>query len=810
MRQHRRDKTRKREAPPKRDWAATIGEATILLVIVAVPLIIHQQSTNASDLKDVVLGLGVALGLALVLLAGLRRGVLTWVRSPLSAAIGVFALWTAATLLFSQYRWVTISEFGRLAAHLVLYFLVLLSIRRMGQVRRIVGVACLTAVPICIYAFLQRAGIDPIPWKEAPTRVFSTQGNPTYLASFLILLIPLAVAVAYPRPRPAAERGAKPAGDSRLTSYLLFGAVLLMAVCLYLTVTIAAWIGLLLGAAVALSLAVIRGGEDWLRKAALKIVVVAVGLAILLGIGYHFLPERQQQRVQTVLHFQDPYGQERRLHWRMAYGLFQEHPLFGIGYGTYRIHVLERMSREWYSETSERATSMVMPNYAHNEYLQLMAGTGAIGAAAFFAVLGIFYVLSVRLGLREEDAAWRHLSLGVVAGMSGFFVQNIFGVTFRQTGAVTFFWLWLGLVAVASARHLAPGDAEALPRLREIRFRPFSTPALALTAVGFALAIAALSWVVITPVVGSVRLKRADSASIKGTQFLAQSNSAAAQKAFTLSAELAEDGLRLSPYSATGCYTAAYAYGQLGDYERSLTFSLRALELSPGNASAHYNLGVAYKQLDRLDEALEHLRRAAELMPTSLINRAGLADTLLAHGDYEEAEQEALAALELDNRNPKLYLLLADIKSTQNDLPGTADYLARGARRAPSNLSIRQQYAELLMALRRYEEARPACRAWVRLDPDSARAHNGLGTCQFHLNQYAAAKESFQRALAIDPTYQIAALNLANVYGATRDYAATLRQLQEVVRMDPDTPEGQLAQRQLSQLTRGSRSPASR
>ena len=234
------------------------------------------------------------------------------------------------------------------------------------------------------------------------------------------------------------------------------------------------------------------------------------------------------------------------------------------------------------------------------------------------------------------------------------------------------------------------------------------------------------------------------------------------------------------------------------------------MELSPGNASAHYNLGVAYKQLDRLDEALEHLRRAAELMPTSLINRAGLADTLLANGDYEEAEQEALAALELDNRNPKLYLLLADIKSTQNDLPGTADYLARGARRVPSNLSIRQQYAELLMALRRYEEARPACRAWVRLDPDSARAHNGLGTCQFHLNQYAAAKESFQRALAIDPTYQIAALNLANVYGTTRDYAAALRQFQEVVRMDPDTPEGQIAQRQLAQLTRGRRSPASR
>jgi tetratricopeptide (TPR) repeat protein/O-antigen ligase len=810
MRQHRKGRPRKKEAPPKRDWAATIGEATILLVIVAVPLIIHRQSTNASDLKDVVLGLGVALGLALVLLESLRRGVLTWVRSPLSAAIGVFALWTAATLIFSQYRWVTISEFGRLAAHLVLYFLVLLSIRRMAQVRRIIGVACITAVPICIYAFFQRAGLDPIPWKEAPTRVFSTQGNATYLASFLILLIPLAVAVAYPRPRPAAERGAKPAGDSRLTSYLLFAAVLLMAVCLYLTVTLAAWIGLILGSAVAILLAAIHGGKEWLRKAALKIVVVAVGLAVLLGIGYHFLPERQQQRVQTVLHFQDPYGQERRLHWRMAYGLFREHPLVGIGYGTYRIHVLERMSREWYSETSERSTTMIMPNYAHNEYLQIMAGTGAIGTAAFFAVLGIFYVLSVRLSLREEDAAWRHLGLGMVAGMSAFFVQNIFGVTFRQTGAVTFFWLWLGLLAVASARHLAPGDAEALPRLREIRFRPFSTPALALTAIAFALALTVLSWFVITPVVGSVYLKRANSASVKGTQFLAQGNSAEAQRAFTLAAGLAEDGLRFSPYSATGCYTAAYAYGQLGDYEKSLTFSLRALELRPGNASAHYNLGVAYKQLDRLDEALVHLRRAAELMPNALANRAGLADTLRAHGDYEEAEQEALAALELDDRNPNVYLMLADIKSEQHDLPAAADYLARGARRAPSNLSIRQQYAELLLALRRYEEAQPVCRVWLQMDPGSARAHNGLGTCQFHLGEYEAAKESFQRAVAIDPSYQIAALNLGNVYGTTGDYAAALRQFQEVVRMDPNTPEGQIAQRQLAQFTRGRRSPASR
>ena len=58
----------------ERDWPRILGEAVLIAVVVVAPLAINRQSTNVCDVKDAALGVGVAVGLALWLLASLRAG----------------------------------------------------------------------------------------------------------------------------------------------------------------------------------------------------------------------------------------------------------------------------------------------------------------------------------------------------------------------------------------------------------------------------------------------------------------------------------------------------------------------------------------------------------------------------------------------------------------------------------------------------------------------------------------------------------------------------------------------------------------
>ena len=177
---------------PRTAWPETLGEAVLIKLVIVVPLAVNRHSTNICDVKDVALGLGVALGLSLWLVGGLAQGRLAWAVSRLNLMVLAFVVWAGLTICYSHYWYVTLSEFGRLAAHLGLYWLAIVSLRTIGQVRRVVGAACLAAVVVCIYGFMQAAGRDPISWATPTTRIFSFLGNATIRSRYTRIRIAMA------------------------------------------------------------------------------------------------------------------------------------------------------------------------------------------------------------------------------------------------------------------------------------------------------------------------------------------------------------------------------------------------------------------------------------------------------------------------------------------------------------------------------------------------------------------------------------------------------------------------------------------
>lgn len=80
-------------------------------------------------------------------------------------------------------------------AYIVIFAVMVGTIRNQEQVRRVVSTAIVASIPIALYGLLQHFGHDPLPWGgDVETRVAGHMGNAIFIAAYLIMVIPLTLA----------------------------------------------------------------------------------------------------------------------------------------------------------------------------------------------------------------------------------------------------------------------------------------------------------------------------------------------------------------------------------------------------------------------------------------------------------------------------------------------------------------------------------------------------------------------------------------------------------------------------------------
>ena len=74
-------------------------------------------------------------------------------------------------------------------SYIVIFFMLLSTLRRREQLDRLLNTIILTSLPIAIYGILQHYGRDPLPWGGDVTkiRVASNMGNAIFVAAYLIM-----------------------------------------------------------------------------------------------------------------------------------------------------------------------------------------------------------------------------------------------------------------------------------------------------------------------------------------------------------------------------------------------------------------------------------------------------------------------------------------------------------------------------------------------------------------------------------------------------------------------------------------------
>lgn len=293
---------------------------------------------------------------------------------------------------------------------------------------------------VSFYALVQALGFEFINWGDVTfesNRAFSTFGNPSLLAGYLVLVMFTALGWAL-RNQAAAGR------DSRRLRAAVLGwsVVALSGVALLVTLTRGGWVAAAVGFVFLAACLLMAGrfGPAWKSILAVLVLLMVAGSAVVTFSatrpGAVSLPNRLRQitsETGTVA--------ERFEIWRAASGAMQARPLLGWGADNFRVAFARHMTPRYVRTTGPAQ----LQDNAHNYLLQLAVTLG-IPAAVLFTV---FLVWSIWLVTARSLASKDLLMLGLSAGLVGYAVDILF--TVNVVGGAFLFWLLLGTALSVSA-----------------------------------------------------------------------------------------------------------------------------------------------------------------------------------------------------------------------------------------------------------------------------------------------------------------------------------------------------------------------
>ncbi len=373
-----------------------------------------------------VLGLA-AIGYACVALRLVRERDRPLAWSPINRYIILYAAIYLAGTFFSVDLEGSLNP-GLLRVAFILFAVVLgnaVSNRR--QLDTLIFLMVLAGTAVAAYGILQyifRWGYQSAAWVDSDMfsgiefRVPSTLENPNMLGQYFLLAIPL--------------------GGAKLLSSREWGARIfylcccgLMCVCMLLTFSRGAWLGLLFAGAVFFV---------FLNPRLMLLAPIAL-IAL-----YFILPDTVISRFTSIGDLSDDSTSYRLYIWLGTLAMLKDYWLCGIGPG-------------------EDAFNMVYPAYSynaitaphsHNLFLQIVCDAGITALVVFILLLFVYFRMLCSALSREKDWTSRMLQIAFTSGACGFMVQAMTDYSFYNYRVMFLFFVFLALGGLAARRSSLP------------------------------------------------------------------------------------------------------------------------------------------------------------------------------------------------------------------------------------------------------------------------------------------------------------------------------------------------------------------
>lgn len=651
--------------------AEAVSQLTLITLFFLVPMVVLPVTSELFEFNKII---AVYTG-ATILLSSEAVRILTSPKvviriSPLYLTGALFLLALALATTFSIDQHVSLfGYYGRFhggflswLSYGVIFFAI--SQRNREFYLALLKVSLFSSALVASWGFLEHWGIDASYWvQDVRARVFSTLGQPNWLAAFLAMMIPWSVYFYL---------------TERRKQLLWIGLTSLLYVTFVFTYSRGGNIGLGAGVVVLLAMLASVGIKPFLRKLLLLALPLAL-ITILFAtpLTSRLFPGPAPRTVQT-LEGGDETGNIRLIVWQGAWDIFRHYPLLGSGPETFG----ESFYRFRPVEMNKTSEWDFLFNKAHNEYLNYLATTGIAGTVAYLALLGSFIWLALARFLREKSANEKLLLIAAVSSTSTYLVQNIFGFTVVPLALLFIFNL---AYPAFSTREIVL----AWPRSWAL-IRRYLTPVL-LIALMASLYLIANLW-------------RADVAYSQGSSY----NSLSAYSSAEI--ELL-NAVRFNPTEPLYLAQLAVAEANLAvSYKTSDTGASlakvsiaatdQAVVISPKELSLWRLRAQVFETLTELDQkylasARAAREKAAELAPTEPNVQMELANFYLHNDQIDVAIEAFTKVISLKDNFLDPYLALTKIYLDQGDKESAKLYLDRARELDPTNAEVQELTSKL-------------------------------------------------------------------------------------------------------------------
>jgi putative inorganic carbon (hco3(-)) transporter len=340
------------------------------------------------------------------------------------------------------------------------------------------------ALPVCLYGIAQHFGIDKDVWvQDVQNRIFSTLGQPNWLAAWICAIIPITWALSlrdlYCHSHAGGNQISK-AFDfvynnktvwnhkhlsfnwilayARMTMYIILSCLLFIT--LLFTKSRSGLLAFGIESIIFWSMIVIANIRNkyvnlssFLKQLcilnfAFLIIAVVIGTPWTPSISQIFNKENLVPSALSLVPGTQlesggtESGEIRKIVWRGAFDIFKSYPIFGTGVETFAFAYYQFKPEE-HNYTSEWD---YLYNKAHNEYLNYLATTGLVGLTSYLIVIVFilyqFKIQSAKLKVTVQNSKsdssdklstfncnfeLRTLNFALVSGFISILITNFFG-----------------------------------------------------------------------------------------------------------------------------------------------------------------------------------------------------------------------------------------------------------------------------------------------------------------------------------------------------------------------------------------------
>src|SRR4051812_21780645 len=281
--------------------------------------------------------------------------------------------------------------------------------------------------------------------------------------------------------------------------------------------------------------------------------------------------------------------------------------------------------------------------------------------------------------------------------------------------------------------------------------------------------------------------------------------------------------ININPYNAAWFFNIGLTLDELGRTDEAIEAYEQALLIDPDDVQSLNRLGVDQHAAGRYKEALQTFGRVQVIDPSFEPSYCNRILTYSEMGDHERAEEMFYLArlykdqcphcyyymgcslmtrglydkaiycwkrtLDLQGSHPQVHVRIAEALRRKGDLEQARRYYLTGLRQQPGNTEALLDLSDLLIEMRRLDEAGEKIRRAIELAPENPAGYYTFGRWLLRCNREDEAVTALKRALVLDPTWPGAHLHLAKAYLRKDEMTQTRQHLRAELMLRPEDPQ---------------------